>query len=384
MIVPSPPRITELPHISPSIYESSLICKAKATWHALGDHKAIPPHPAALLGMCFHSVLATAHNGQLASELDEAREAARNLFDKRAKALHKSSHPLLHVKFPSVNHLPYYNVYRERATTRSVRILSSHEALGPVQSPPKKHNKPRRKGTEVTLTSSDSLLVGRPDYIDGTKSEVIDYKAGIEAGKVEGLSDSETRQLRLYVHLGLENDISIYKGAIIRGNGRRYEIKVSASEAAAEAERAKHQLHELNVLAAAGKRFEEVAEPSKSNCRTCPCIPFCDAFWANAEPSWSDDSGVHLEGVVTGATTTDFKESSIVTLQVEVNKGTVEPGLVLIEQVPEAWTMLEEDEPAKPGDVIRVVDARLPSKDPSTRVRVDRSVTTVWSVPTRK
>lgn len=56
------------------------------------------------------------------------------------------------------------------------------------------------------------------------------------------------------------------------------------------------------------------------------------------------------------------------------------PQVVSIEQVPVTWTTADGSEPPGVGDIVRIVDARLTSPEPPFVIRVDRVMTTLWTV----
>ena len=207
MFVPEPPVLAQLKHITPSTYEASISCLAKAAWFVLGDAGFLPQHPAAILGMAFHAVVAATHSGELRVATVSDRSPARELFDKTAQKLHLSAHPLIKLKFPAADRLPFYNLNRERAAITATPIAASRppsarSADGEV-----------RLGsaavrTESRLRSRDGRLVSRADHIDGRSRVVIDYKTG-------HVSD----QLRLYAYLAAENGTDVGTGAVVRGDG---------------------------------------------------------------------------------------------------------------------------------------------------------------------
>ena len=170
-----------------------------------------------------------------------------SLFDKTAQKLHLSAHPLIKLKFPAADRLPFYNLNRERAAITATPIAASRppsarSADGEV-----------RLGsaavrTESRLCSRDGRLVGRADHIDGRSRVVIDYKTGhVSEAEACAVSDSEARQLRLYAYLAAENGTDVGTGAVVRGDGQRCEFAISPSEAKAEADSAKKQLDRINA-----------------------------------------------------------------------------------------------------------------------------------------
>jgi len=381
MFVQEPPALTQLESITPSIYEASISCLAKAAWYAFGNGSVLPEHPAAILGTAFHAVVAAAHRGQLSVEGDGDRAPARKLFDKTAQELYVRAHQLVKLKFPTEERLPFYNLYRERTALLATTIAASLPPLTGSAVGAAIAKEPAAR-TEFRLCSKDRLIIGRPDHIDGRSGTIVDYKSGyvpeIEAAAV---SKSEARQLRLYAYLAIENGMNVAKGAIARGNGQRCELAISAAEAKAEADSARNQLSKLNAAVSSGARFRNLASPSSQNCVLCPCIPFCESFWAEAKPEWAADCGPHVEGAVLDVESRRIQGVSLTTLTVSMRSGTVSGERVSIEQVPSEWMRLDGEDLPCPGDVVRVVNGRQMGRDEGVAViRIDKALTAVWRV----
>jgi hypothetical protein len=382
MLAPQPPLLSQIESITPSIYEASLGCLAKAAWYAFGGNGVIPEHPAAILGTAFHAVVAAANRGRLAvaSELD--RGPARGLFDQVAQSLYGRAHPLIALKFPSLNRLPYYNQQRERSALIATRIAASRASSTNPSTWNSLAPAPPSLQAESRLLSADRLIAGRADHLDVNSETVVDYKSGYVAEEeVDNVSDAEARQLKLYAYLAFQNGVPISQGAIVRGDGRRCELPISASDAEAEANKARDQLRALNTAIALGGPFNDLASPSSSNCRSCPCIAFCDSFWSEARPEWSPDCGVHLEGQVLESESRQLQGVSLITLRCAIRGGTVSAERAVIEQIPTDWLALGGDNLPCPGDIIRVVHGRQTSTEENIAVvRIDKTVTTVWRV----
>lgn len=242
MRIPQPPAIAPLPRVSPTIYEMLRVCRARAAWAAFGERTAVPEHPMALLGTCFHAVMEKAVAGELPVE-EAGRDAARLAFDQLVASRHGLAHPLLRTKFPSPDKLPYYNLFRERAA------LLASEAAQRRAAPPAGGSSAQAASdhadvlVETTLRSADGLLVGRPDRVNVQDAEVIDYKTGVASeGDGWNVSDSESRQLKLYVALALDAGLRLAKGTIVRGDGRAATIRISSDEAEAEGQHARQEL----------------------------------------------------------------------------------------------------------------------------------------------
>ncbi len=378
MRLPAAPDVKPLKQISPSIYEALLRCRARAAWAAFGDTRTVPQHPKAVLGVCLHAVIEEAHKGSLSGKDGDLRlAAAREAFDARAALLYREAHPLLRAKFSAPERLPYYNLYRERAAMEAAlsadrieRAAAAAASNGPAC--------PRNVHAERKLVSQDGLLVGRPDLIDVAAGEVVDYKAGISFEEApDAVSPSEGRQLRLYTHLAHENGLSVSRAVIARADGRRASIHVSKAEADAEGQKARELLAQYN--AEAGAAFQDAAQASPEACRFCPCIPFCEAFWQAASPSWSEQCGVHLEGQVESVDEATIQGMRLMTLRVRVRRGTVAAEEAFVEHLPVAWTTCDGSSAPQKGDVLRVVHAHRAGEDSPALIRVDRTATSLWT-----
>jgi hypothetical protein len=377
MIAPEPPALRRMEHISPASYEASLACMAKAAWYAFGDRSVLPDHPATLLGICFHAVAAAAHRGGLTGEGEALLTSARELFDHQAQRLHFAAHPLLKQKFPSVERIPYYYMQRERAVVRAeeIAVARSSGRTHRAQAAPQRQ-------TESRLASQDGLIVGRPDHLDGPAETVVDYKTGGAAEARRGaVSAAEARQLRLYAYLGGENGTSILNGEVVRGDGDRCTLPISPGEAASEADIARAQLRIFNDKVQQGRTFEEMASPSAAGCAMCPCIPFCEAFWKNASPEWSEQCGVQVEGQVNGAAEAEAGPFKLVTLGLNFRRGTIRAGDAAIEQIPQPWLAVGGGPLPVVGDIVRVVHGRIAGDGTEPIVvRVDKTLTSVWVI----
>jgi hypothetical protein len=319
----------------------------------------------ALLGTCFHQVMEASTEGRL--DGSERREAARGLFDRLAADAHQRAHPLLRLKFSTPERMPYYHMLRERAAVAvseaaTVRQIDGRAA--PV--------------VETTLTSADGLLRGRPDRLDAEAGEVFDFKTGNVPDDIEReVSEREKRQLLLYAHLAAENGIEITRGTIVRGNGRRATIDLPLDAVEKEAASARARLGDFNRAVEQGSGFSELASPEPSTCRFCPCIPFCPAFWEAADEGWREGAGAHAEGIVTSVSASVQQATDLVSIELDVSRGTAPAGPAWVEHVPASWITADGGKLPEPGDTVRVVDGRLASEAPAV-VRPDRVMTSIW------
>lgn len=384
MRLPRATTVGPIRQLSPSVYQALLRCRARAAWTAHGDKAAVPLLPKALLGTCFHAAVEQANRGQLSALGREERlETARNIFDRSARTAFAQAHPLLRAKFGSPEKLPYYNLYRERAAIEAADCAERVKLdEGPERSDSELPQPPSRPVAEERLVSKDSLIVGRPDLIDPLAHEVVDYKTALgQDDALDEMSETEIRQLRLYVHLAIENGIPISRAVIARSNGQRASINISPEEAAEEGRKAREVLAEYNSRA--GEPFDIAAQPSVENCQFCPCIPFCDGFWRSAGANWAERCGTHVEGRISAIEVSTVPELNLITLRVDVQRGTVPAGELYVEQIPEAWTNADGSDRPHEGDIVRVVFGRIVSENPPSIMRVDRTATSVWRAGSR-
>lgn len=372
MRTPETPELRPIEHVSPSLYETLLGCPARAAWYAHGQRGALAPHPLALLGTCFHAVMEALQRGEFPQNAEQRQAAARDCFDSAASGLLANTHPLLKVKFPSPEKLPFYNLFRERAAT----LAADHPGGVKTDVPPTDE---QRALAEHRFTSSDGLIVGRPDLINIPGREVVDYKTGLAGDEAWRVSDREARQLNLYAYLAGEAGFDVSRGTIVRGDGQTATVEIAAEAAAAEADKARVALAEFNERLD-GRTFDDMARPAPDVCRMCPCIPVCEAFWQASDPTWQPECGVHLEATVVGVDHATVQGVPLVSLLVEGSRGTVGQGEVTIEQVPVAWVTADGDRAPEPGDVIRLVEGRVANPEEPVVLRADRIMTSLWNI----
>jgi PD-(D/E)XK nuclease superfamily len=329
------------------------------------------PHPLALLGICFHSVMEAVQKGRVLGSDEASRGAARDLFDESAAKIHADAHPLLKTKFPSPEKMPFYNLFRERAAALAA------EYCGRLDREEASSSAARSITAEARFSSADGLIVGRPDLIDLQQSEVIDYKTGLSAEDGWEVSEREARQLSLYVYLANESGLNLSRGTIVRGNGETATIEIAPDVAAAEGQRARAALTAYNT-AVEDRSFFDLATPAPETCRMCPCIPVCEPFWQASDPTWQGVSGIQIEGTIVGLESTTVQGTPLVSLNVDASRGTLGAARISIEQIPIAWMTADGDRAPTAGDVIRVVDARLVNSEDPVVVRADRIMTSVW------
>lgn len=372
MLVPIPPAIKKIERISPTLYEAALKCTSRAAWLAGGDRKLMPSHPRALLGIGVHAVLEHTRSGAIAGATEGERRAdAERLFDEKMRDLFPAAHPLLHAKFDGADRLPFYNLFRARAAQMAV-----DEAVPPGERRGQRGSQASTSGpsVEAALISKNGRVGGRIDVLDAANATVIDYKTGV-AGDSGAVTDGELRQLRLYAYLANENGIAITRGVIERADRTRAEVPISPAQAADEGRRAIAVLDEYNQHV--GKPFDSAAAPSPDACRYCPCIPFCEAFWKNAETQWAAQCGTHIEGVVESV-----EGGALVSINVNLTRGAGEKGPSVVTRLSREWLVFPGATLPQPQQTVRVTDAAYVEDSSAPAVfRADRIATAVWVVP---
>jgi hypothetical protein len=377
MELPPVPQLEQASHITPSTYAAALLCRARGACTASKHQPKLPEHPSSLLGLSFHSVVEKAANGVLTNNTQNILDAAREYFDRKCRELYDSAHPLLHAKFVSPQRMPGYYLFRERAAMTAVEVFNSAPAPSGGNRRPASAATSPASVAERWLKTNDGMLGGRPDFIDGDKSEIVDFKTGLY-GESQ-MSESEARQLRIYAQLALENGYPATTGVIIRPDGRRLNMAVTPAEAQKEAAAAKEVLRSLNSAVAAGETFADLANPAAATCRMCPCVPFCEPFWQTADISWAADAGVQIEGLVTKVEQSTLQGTDLVSLTLDVQRGTAPIGSCTVEQIPASWLLACGSMLPNVGDRVRVTGGRMIDLDSRT-VRVDRVATAVWTI----
>jgi CRISPR/Cas system-associated exonuclease Cas4 (RecB family) len=376
MTFPHPPKPAKLTRLSPSTYEAARRCNARAAWLAFGDRDSLPGSPAAILGLCFHKVAAAAQAGRLQTG-DGVEEAARCLFDEAAEETFAKSHESFRAKFGVKERLPGYYLRREESVALA-RTLSPDEPLPPGRSRPSQMSP--TKGIEHNLQSKDGLLFGRPDLIDAAAGEVVDYKTRrVSLDSPNEVTDQEMRQLRLYALLATDNGVRIQRGAIVLADGRRLTVELNVEDIQREARSAAAVLESYNTAVDGNTTFEEMATPSAENCRYCPCMVICEAFWKRAEPSWQEHVGTQVQGKLISISKASVQGVNLITLHLECIGGTIEKGKVALEQVPEEWLLGEVKAHPSHGVLVRIINAHATVSMPEhTVLRADRAATETW------
>jgi PD-(D/E)XK nuclease superfamily len=387
MDLPPIPALRSLESISPSFYNAALLCRARAAWQQFGPRGALPASTGSIIGACFHAVMEMGNQGRL-SEGEEGIREAKAAFDRKAGQLFSEAHPLLKAKFVSPERFPFYFERRAR-----VAILAAKASSGVVAQQANAHGRGAANGkpadqarlVEQMLSSRDGLIKGRIDLWERSSSTVTDYKSGLEPKNApSGITENETHQLRLYVHLARENGCAATSAAIVRGDGHRAAIAVPAADADSEAQTARHTLAQFNQLVSGGAHFHSLAIPSRESCAGCPCIALCDPFWEAAQPEWEESCGANAEGEIVAIREASFAGSPLRSLSLKDCRGSAPTGDLVVEQIPLAWLSLGSSIP-EAGRRVRIVSAARRPPEPQNRVlRVDRvKSTAIWIAPTR-
>ena len=134
-------------------------------WHGrLGWHRATGAYCLrilrSLLGIGVHGVLERAARSGISGTTEDhrVRKAARH-FDEQMKGILQRAHPLVRAKFGSPERIPFYNLYRARATRIAAQMPRTHSGF--VVSAAAPGREPSRLA-ELTLKSRDQRVRGRP------------------------------------------------------------------------------------------------------------------------------------------------------------------------------------------------------------------------------
>lgn len=386
MDLPPIPALRSLESITPSFYNAALLCRARAAWQEFGPRDALPASTGSIIGACFHAVMELGNQGCLPEGEQGIREA-KAAFDRKAGQLFSEAHPLLKAKFVSPEKFPFYFERRARAATLAAKASSgaaAHQANTHGRGTAA-HGRPidRARLVEQTFSSRDGLIKGRIDLWERSSSTVTDYKSGLEPKNApSGITENETRQLRLYVHLARENGCAANAAAVVRGDSRRAAIAVPAADADSEAQTARHTLAQFNQSVRDGAHFHSLASPSRESCAGCLCIALCDPFWEAAQPEWEEGCGANAEGEIVEIREASFAGSPLRSLSLKDCRGSAPSGDLVVEQIPLAWLSLGSSVP-EAGRRVRVVSAaRLPPEPQNRVLRVDRlKSTAIWIAP---
>lgn len=385
MDLPAVPKLEELASISPSFYNTALSCKAKAGWFRFAPPGAFPGATGAILGSCFHAVMELASRGRPPAGADGTTRA-KAVFDAVALELFAKAHPLLRAKFSSPIAVPYYHQRRARAVEIALKV-SSGAMIGTTRSVPSEvgaSTRSPRRHIEKKLTARDGFVTDRIDLLDEERCKIIDYKSGHPPREgASSLTENEARQLHLYAHFARENGYDIAVAAIVRGDRTEATVNVSPDKVAREADAARALRSEFNIAATAGKDLGELAMPAPEICARCPCLPACEPFWVAATPQWEEVCGTNAEGMVTEMRSSTVSGAELVTLTIDSPRGSAPRGVLIVEQIPNRWLVVN-GEPPLVGERLRIVQvARLsPTLEKEVRaLRADRfKSTAVWRV----
>jgi PD-(D/E)XK nuclease superfamily len=386
MDLPPIPALRSLESISPSFYNAALLCRARAAWQQFGPRGALPASTGSIIGACFHAVMEMGNQGRL-PEGEEGIREAKAAFDRKASQLFSEAHPLLKAKFASPEKFPFYFERRARAATLAAKTSSGAVAhqdnAGGRATAAHGSAADQARLVEQTLSSRDGLIKGRIDLWERSSSTVTDYKSGLEPKNApSAITANETRQLRLYVHLARENACAATAAAIVRGDGRRAVIPVSAADADSEAQSARHTLAQFNEAVRGRAHFYSLASPSRESCAGCPCLAVCDRFWEAAQPEWEESCGANAEGEIVEIWEASFAGSPLRSLSLKDCRGSAPAGDLAVEHIPLAWLSLGSSIP-QAGRRVRIVSAaRLPAEPQNRALRVDRvKSTAIWIAP---
>lgn len=168
MKLPCWPTIGPISSITPSLYNELIRCPARALWAATGARNVLPENPRTLLGQAFHYAISKSSRLDEQGANQDVRQSVSDSYQACSLKLYEAAHPLIRWRWPTVRHLPDYEILKEYAVRCSLKIAPRGQTSRRITS----------HLIEYKLASRDGLVRGRPDHIDTKAGEVVDYKSG--------------------------------------------------------------------------------------------------------------------------------------------------------------------------------------------------------------
>jgi hypothetical protein len=229
--------------------------------------------PRLWLGTALHEVMRAAR--QASSPFDPSV-----VWNSAIEQLARSAgqHPLDR-RYAAPERWPSYFLVRQRCFSLASQFPQRPPPLKPSQG--RSEARPAERGAERRFEAFGGLLVGRPDYYDGTT--ITEYKSTLPDPTwpaAESILDGYRRQMRLYGAIIAEVTGHHPEGArVVAASGQVLEIAVPSVDCDAEAQAAINALQELNARLSAGTPVQALASPGPLTCIGCPFKTICAAFW---------------------------------------------------------------------------------------------------------
>lgn len=288
-ILPPPPPINPIKHISPSRFMTSKSCILKGIWEGSNkDISFLPPPPSAALGKVIHNIMECAGKGGMAAESD---------FEKVWASIEKREEEKLLVSWTEKQFVPLSNSIRNYSEKKELCRLTVQEilGLGKDQELQSTSGQQTKKYHEEWLKTPDGVCIGRADYIKEANDfiEIIDYKS-VEKIEPERLEDYKV-QLKLYAaifHAERREWPSSLKIMLI--SGRPIEIEFTQDECKELLKEVYELFYKVNSIinkktSENESLLSELAKPSPNICHFCSFRPVCTPYW-NARKSLPNGS----------------------------------------------------------------------------------------------
>jgi RecB family exonuclease len=270
--------------MTPSLATDLLDCAYRLAWRMDDVYRVINrPNTYSELGIVAHAVMEDAGNQLFVGINDDnvARGAIEKIWSKHvARASANLAAAWAPATPPVPEDWPGYYLTKSRIIQRALRRRRDRSTSDGHWAPPL---------IEKTLEDSAARLRGRPDRVEGPKSDrrVVDLKTGLSQ---TGPNGSQLQQLLLYGHLVevVEGD-HVSEIAVEDSSGRRWKQPfdhVEVSKLLGKIERARSSFE----AAQSQKQLSRLASPSKENCRWCPYRVACAPYWASLHSSWQHGS----------------------------------------------------------------------------------------------
>jgi len=297
-ILPPPPPITPIKHISPSRFITFKSCPLKGVWASNNDFSLLPSSPNAVMGRVIHTIMEYVGSGKLITEDDfekvwsltiqhEEEKLLRSWTEKHFVPLRSSIRNYDEKKalcWLVVQQNPRHKIYHEKQLKISTIQLESNESW---------------------LKTPDNICIGRADLIRESNGhvEIIDYKTtdNINPEKLEDYAV----QLKFYAaiyHAQYKKWPSSLK--IILNNGQSINIPFTKDECKGllesvyEIYNKTNNIINENILQKNNLLFS-LASPAPNICFFCNFRPVCTPYWEamtlSPEKQWPYDISGTIE-----------------------------------------------------------------------------------------
>jgi PD-(D/E)XK nuclease superfamily len=272
--MPPPIQLQRVERTNPTLWAHMRRCGLRA---ALAATKAadewVLHDPRLWLGTAFHEVMCAVRHASPPFDPSAIWNSAI------ARLAHSAGQHPLDRRYAAPERWPSYFLVRQRCFSLASQV--------PQRPPPSKPSQARRearqaeRGAERRFEAFGGLLVGRPDYYDGTT--ITEYKSSLPeptSPAAESILDGYRRQMRLYGAIIAEaTGHHPERARVVAASGQVLEIVIPSADCDAEAQAAINALQELNARLLAGTPVQALASPGPLACIGCPFKTICAAFW---------------------------------------------------------------------------------------------------------